>query len=215
MPIGEERNTVSRTAVMLLRKAASRGILSILFDYPGMGESAGTASEFSLHKASETGKAVLEKVCPEYSSLDIILLGIRSGAFTASDLQRYLQGYLLLWQPFMSGGEFLKEIRYKERIRGAITGSRDKHAYRINGEETEPGFSEELLSRKNILDGLDPSNVHVVQIAPVEKVLPKYRRISRRIPFSRVSCPPFWNPHENWDTSACADHTVCLLEQGE
>jgi len=211
MPVGEERNHVSHTVSSLLKYGADMGVAGVLFDYPGMGESGGTAGDFSLQGSLETGMAVLNEAFPEYGSLEMVFLGVRSGSFTAADLYRELGGFLILWEPFISGEQFIKDLRLRERIRGSLTGSEEDGTVCINGEESSPEIYSELKSRTDILEGIRTSDVHVVRISNSGTVPAQYRSISKTGSYSSVSCPPFWNAHEHWDTSPCIRHTARLL----
>lgn len=209
MPFGDERKNVSRVVNDLLREVSEKGMIGAMYDYPGMGESAGHTGDCTLSRCVAGGEHVLHRLASIQKGLELVLLGIRSGSFPASELCKAVGGSLILWHPFLSGERFLRELKLKDKIRGELVESGDRDAYWLNGEEISPDFYQELVKREVPAD--TGKKIYVMQISPSDKVIPQYKKINNSILFSIVHSPPFWNPHEGWDTSAVVKATVKVL----
>jgi len=208
MPLGEERNHTARTVHLFLDAAASRRLVGVMYDYPGMGESPGGTECCTLAAAVDAGEGILAEVKRETGAEREVFLGVRSGVFVARELYRKRGGRLLLWEPFLSGGEFIRELGLKEKIRGELTGGRAEEAVLFNGSPASPVLCGELRGVKHVFDGLDPSGVHVIHIGRGKG---RYGGLPHDAGYSSVDAPPFWNPHEHWDTRACVEHTLRVL----
>ena len=216
MPLGDERRHVSKTLNDTLKRAACSGIAGAMYDYPGMGESTGNTADFTLAAALEAGEQFLEMLKKEHGIKEYIMLGIRSGCFTAVQLAGRTQSRCILWQPFNSGAAFLRELKLKEKIRGELTGGAEKGEYFLNGGQ----ISETLLQELEACTGLsgqmpDASRLCIIQISKHQAPAGPYKDLPPEAVFFAVNVPPFWNPHEGWDTSALAEHTVGIISKDE
>jgi hypothetical protein len=206
MPWGEERRNVNHTVNSLLQKLAEEGWVTGMFDYPGCGESAGKAHDFTLTSAHAAGKELCDHL--EEVGLSLTVLGIRAGAFTAAELAGEGRK-LVLWQPFLEGRRVLKEMVLKEKIRGTLAGADEKGTILLDGEPISEALKTEL--EEYSLDAERFPDARIIQISQNGRILPQYKKVSQREGFLIAEAPPFWNAHEDWDCSAVIAHTAALL----
>ncbi|MFC1582078.1 hypothetical protein ACFL4W_00935 [Planctomycetota bacterium] len=206
MPWGEERRNVSHTVNGLLQKLAEKGWVTGMFDYPGCGESTGTADDFTLASALAAGQELCDHL--EDVSLKLTVLGIRAGAFTAAELAGDTRK-LVLWQPFLEGSRVLKELTLKEKIRGSLTANKLKGTVLLDGEPLSETLKKELSEAS--LDAEALPHAQIVQISQNGRVLPQYKKAAETDGFSIAEAPPFWNAHEDWDCSGIIEHTAAIL----
>lgn len=140
---------------------------------------------------------------------EVVFLGVRSGCFVAADLASKAGGRSVLWQPFVSGNRFLRELKLKEQIRSGLTGKRDGSSILLNGEKMPDELRNELSEREALFSA--SGNTLIIQISSTQKIIPQYKKLESEAEVKQVSIPPFWNPHEHWDCSAIIDMTVKLI----
>ena len=213
MPLGEERNNVARTVNGLLAKLAERGVLAAMYDYPGMGESCGCAQELTLALCQEAGSRVLDRVRARHSFCTLTILGVRSGCFTAADIAAAEGANLMLWLPFLTGSRFLRELRFKERIRGSLTGAGDTEAYFLNGVEMAAELRSELQRRESLFNARATGEIRIVQVSQTSRIQREFQDLGQDIAVDVVVSPPFWNPHEDWAPSSVIDHSLLWIAE--
>ncbi|WOI51989.1 hypothetical protein [Parvularcula sp. LCG005] len=130
-PWGEEGIRSARLLRVLAERLAAQGSPTLRFDYPCSGESAGDCEDFSLANAVQSvADAHIELEDMSGQSRNI-WLGLRFGALAAMKalkLERPIG--LLLWDPVVSGPDYLAEMQAA-------------HARAISGMMGRPPASEE------------------------------------------------------------------------
>ena len=114
-PIFEERKSAHRVLVDCARTLAAGGITTLRFDYRACGDSDGEAAALTLATAVADTQTAIDVVRRESGANVVHALGLRVGAAIAAraaqagELER-----LLLWQPTVSGADYLRaELRKK------------------------------------------------------------------------------------------------------
>ncbi|MFH1708566.1 MAG: hypothetical protein ABIF71_11715 [Planctomycetota bacterium] len=206
LPLGEERNNVIRTVHLLARRLAARGWDAALFDHPGMGDSAGSGAEMTLAAGIAAGTAVLDWLAPAGAC---IVLGVRCGAFAAFEIARQQRECrLILWEPHLSGRRYLRELGLREHIRGELAGGAAPKP-RLNGRPVSAALAAELEAC-DIMDRL-PASTCLMRIGGAAGGT-AVKAQAGGVETVWVAAPPFWNPHEGWDTMpvvTATERVVC------
>ena len=132
-PIGQEYMRAHWMFRALAKKLSSRGIPSFRFDYPGTGDSLGPAN-LEAWKESIT---LAEKELQERSGFDsVAIIGLRFGGTLAflNAAERSECGLLMLWDPVLSGRDYLDFLRYQDGFRRGLV---HKAPARISNSEEE------------------------------------------------------------------------------
>ena len=111
-PVGKEYNHTVRGFKRLAEQLAAQGLLVLRFDYAGTGESGGAQNDpqavRSWDESITAAMAFLREQCE--GSVGIAVIGHRTGALLAmaNDAVRTSATSVVLWDPVVSGGFFVK-----------------------------------------------------------------------------------------------------------
>lgn len=149
--IGHEHTRAYRAVQLLCEAAAREGFSTLRFDYTGVGDSAGEFASASVEIWCNDVVRALEALATRSGAREINVIGFRLGAALAAAALRRAGPHiatpvksLLLWDPVLSGGEFLQlASKFQELF---LTDSdrfskRTLRARRLNGQST----SDDLL----------------------------------------------------------------------
>ncbi len=122
-PFGEERRPALRLFVRLARHLARMGFAVARCDFSGTGDSPAPDGEAIWHDWADELLAVLQEVQTASGASRRLLLGARAGALTAAAAAARLGDCqaLLLVEPFLNGGDLLRERRRREQLKGLNT----------------------------------------------------------------------------------------------
>jgi alpha-beta hydrolase superfamily lysophospholipase len=112
-PFGEEAMRVHRSYRVLAGKLQEAGYPTMRFDYSGTGDSSGEAIESTVEHWLDDIEAAANEIQRRSGSPRIVLLGLRFGATLAAlcaQRQHLPVAHLILWDPVVEGGGYLKEL---------------------------------------------------------------------------------------------------------
>jgi pimeloyl-ACP methyl ester carboxylesterase len=116
--IGHEYTRAYRAVQHLCEAAAGAGVPALQFDYSGVGDSAGEFSRASLDVWIDDVLRAMAELVERSGARQITIVGLRFGAALAVEaLRRAGPGVprpvksVILWDPILSGGEFLDVAR--------------------------------------------------------------------------------------------------------
>ncbi len=156
-PFAEEMNKARRMASLQARAMAAAGYYVLQIDLHGCGDSSGDFGDASWSSWIED----VVSACAwlrEHTDAELWLWGLRTGCLLATEAAKQLDyaNRLLLWQPVLSGKQFLQQfLRMKiagEMLAGASKGLMDRmredlaqgNAVEIGGYALAPGLAKGL-----------------------------------------------------------------------
>jgi pimeloyl-ACP methyl ester carboxylesterase len=122
-PWGQEYIRAHRSVRRLATLLGAAGCHVLRFDYFGTGDSMGESREVSLRGCEEDIETAIEELRDTSGAARVVLVGMRLGAALATRVatrNRKLVEALVLWDPVVSGPEYLEELLGKS---GAGSGS--------------------------------------------------------------------------------------------
>jgi len=124
-PIHEEKKSAHRPLVDLARALAGCGVPCLRFDYVGTGDSSGEPAAVTLGSMTDDLRAAVEHAKRVSATEVVHLVGVRLGADIAALLAEEDPGIrsIVLVVPVVQGARYVREMRIRSRIRGAITDS--------------------------------------------------------------------------------------------
>ncbi len=209
-PPHEEKKAAHRPLVDLARALANRGCACLRFDPRGTGDSPGVADDLCFGTLRQDLTAAIDQARTLSCAEKISLLGVRLGADLAA-----LEGpastavdHTLLCVPLISGERYLREVRIRGKIRGAMTAAEggdeasgraaglDYGGHYVSGEliadlETHDLMADEspLAARVTCMDirGRDSMT------APLSALVARLRSRGASVDARVVLDEPFWN----------------------
>lgn len=218
-PIGEEMNKSRRMLSLQAQNLANKGVVAILPDLYGLGDSEGSVADASL----EIWRADLEHICAWIVSAHkpqrLHLLALRSGALFLSmvDPMRFSVKSWILWSPEKTGARTVKNL-YRQALITARSHSDSNISIAELREQTlRDGFIEVAgyqwpsalineLEHTDLPESLPPG-VHAEwmdvraaldsNIAPdIPPVVRRWDESCRQVRYQVVDGPPFWQTAE-------------------
>jgi pimeloyl-ACP methyl ester carboxylesterase len=116
--IGFEQERCSRSIASLARTLAGAGHHVLRFDYPGTGNSPGRIGPGQLLRWLRATDAAIREIRNFSGTARITIIGLRVGALiaaTALATREELVDRLILWDPVVSGREYLTSLRREHR----------------------------------------------------------------------------------------------------
>lgn len=115
--IGWESAKNYRREVLLGRRLAARGLATVRFHYRGLGESGGCFEQTTLASMTEDARQACALLASRTGFARPGLVGIRTGALVAAALTDELGPVpLALWDPVVSGEDYLRELTQIRRV---------------------------------------------------------------------------------------------------
>jgi len=122
-PVHEEKKSAHRPLVDLARALEARRLPCVRFDYVGTGDSTGDPSSVTLSGMTDDLRAAVQHARDATGVSNVALVGLRLGADVAalvaeddSDVR-----LLALVAPVGQGRRYVRDMRMRSRIRGAMT----------------------------------------------------------------------------------------------
>ncbi|TBO44301.1 serine aminopeptidase domain-containing protein [Pedobacter kyonggii] len=121
-PLGHEYIRFYKAISILAKELSMNGFSTFRFDYYGTGDSYGDETEFDLSSSREDLKQVVKEVKEGCDVDNICLIGIRYGCILSLSLEDLNVNSLILWNPFLSGEDYIKEIsqNHNEFVSGSF-----------------------------------------------------------------------------------------------
>ena len=240
-PLFEERKSAHRAMVEAARALCEAGFLVLRFDYRGCGDSPGAFSDsgpddwdadaqvaFSA-LADALGVAAPGDAAAARTGPPLGLLGLRYGAVCAlRTAVAQAADFLILWEPVLSGRDYLDEECRKAMVSGMVTFGRGRGSRRFMHDELAAGRQVDLDGYAvspllgQALQDLDlgreaeswRGKTLLVQMRPLDRPTPAVARLSAvwesvdRHPDIRCLVgPPFWRQLGLTEVGALIDGT--------
>ena len=112
-PWGQEYIRAHRSMRRLATLLAGSGCHVMRFDYFGTGDSMGTSQEVNFGGCAQDIETAIEELRDTSGANRVVLVGLRLGATLAAYVaarNKKVIGALALWDPVVSGGEYLEEL---------------------------------------------------------------------------------------------------------
>jgi len=161
-PMGQESIRCHFILQRLARLLAARGIAVLRFDYFGCGDSLGQGHEASCERWRTDIADAGAELSRRAGMAVIAALGVRIGATLLAHTMANLRlSRLVLWDPVVSGAEYLKEIgaMQRERLKALQSDRLGRKPRKVPGRQELLGFiySQRLLGELARLDLETPS----------------------------------------------------------
>lgn len=209
-PLHEEKKAAHRPLVDLARALSSRGMACLRYDARGTGDSSGDAADVTFKTLTEDLETAIARARFLSGQDRVTLLGVRLGADVAArvGLAHASVERAVLCVPLISGERYLREVRLRARIRGAMTrveggGDADAAAEGIDygGHILSPQFIADLESYDLMAD-IAPVGSPVVCVdirgrnsvtAAMGALAERLRQRQAEVEVHVVIDEPFWN----------------------
>jgi alpha-beta hydrolase superfamily lysophospholipase len=112
-PFGEEASRSHRTFRVLATQLERAGFSALRFDYAGTGDSLGSSEDVSIDQWVRDIGIAAQKLLDVSGARGIALVGLRFGAslaMLASARGDLRPRHLLMWDPIVDGGAYLREL---------------------------------------------------------------------------------------------------------
>lgn len=171
-PWGQEYIRAHRSMRRLASLLSRGGLHALRFDYFGTGDSMGSSREVSVSGWEQDIDTALEELRETSQVARVALVGLRLGATLAAQVaarNKEIVERLILWDPIVSGPEYVQELLSHARPGSADSQVREVHGFPLTNE-----FAEELreLHLLHLVPSL-PERTHVVATA----VLPSHETL--------------------------------------
>jgi pimeloyl-ACP methyl ester carboxylesterase len=213
-PWGQEYIRAHRSMRLLAKLLAASGRDTLRFDYYGTGDSAGDMVEADLAGWESDIEAAIDEVRDTSGALQVTLVGLRLGGALATSVAakrpRDVEA-LVLWDPVISGRQYLQELHATEASAGlpdpVQRASESGGGHEILGFPLTQALAAEIeaFDLFSIAAGLPPRTLTLVsRRSPSHDDLAfELQRRSHNPPVvEQMACPPAWL--EDRDTGAGA-----------
>ena len=235
-PFAEEMNKSRRMAALQAKAMAAAGYVVLQIDLHGCGDSSGDFGDASW-------ASWVDDVCLAYAWLqergesDVWLWGLRTGCLLACAAAARIEapGKLLLWQPVLSGKQYLQQfLRMKmasEMLGGESKGAMDRlrerlaqgEAIEIAGYQLAPNLESGLEKAELTLpeqvqriEWFELSGKPEAGLSPAASArIEKWQAAGARVRGQAVIGPPFWQTAEIAESAALIDASVLALSGQE
>ncbi len=210
-PMGQEYIRSHRAFVQLALRLADEGFHVLRFDFTGCGDSCDVVDgEVSLERWRAD---ILTAVAELKEAVDVVCLcGLRMGASLAATIKVDADqiGALVLWDPIISGNEYLEEVLRQHRT--WLGGSFAKSAARKEKSTAQVETLGFLLNEK-LVDGIREFDLARVTTLPADNVvvidtqesnrldetLEVMKTLSANVRVHRLDGPPIWEKQADVD----------------
>ena len=204
-PMGQEYLRAHRAFVHLAMRLAQCGFHTLRFDFSGCGDSSEEGNAAVDLKRWEDDIAIAVEELRGGSTVEAVCLGgLRLGGSLAAvvSASRGDVDALVLWDPVVSGAEYLAEIRghHQEWLRGSFAKGRT-HGKNVDDAEVL-GFAlaEPLVRSLELLDLLELSSLPAPRVSLLDtrgnralgSVLDRLRWLGASVEIQRLNEPPVW-----------------------
>lgn len=194
-PLFEEKRCAHRALVTCAEALAADGAAVLLPDLSGAGNSDGRPAEIGLERWLDDLQAAADYLQGR-AEAPLCLIGCRAGALLATRLPAAAR--LLLWQPVLSGKNYLRQLRTRRMVQDAITGEKPRIGpYEVEGQELSASLFA-VIETLALPDAPPSGDVRLLQCSFQDHLLTEYTRLAARWPHLQTRClvsEPFWNPH--------------------
>lgn len=235
-PFAEEMNKSRRMAALQARALAAAGYAVLQIDLHGCGDSSGDFGDATWESWIDDVMLACDWL-QQRSAGELWLWGLRTGCLLASDAAGQLNrvNRLLLWQPLVSGKQFLQQF-LRLKIAGEMQGGDSKglmdrlrtqlargEAVEIAGYRLSPGLAGGLeraelrLPESTVrLEWIDLSGKTDGSISPLASArLEQWRLAGRTVRGHAVCGPAFWQTAEITECPALLAASIsAVLEAG-
>ena len=235
-PLFEELNKSRRMHSLQARRLASHGIVSVLPDFHGIGDSEG-----SLHTASDQiWKAdlanVLRWIADSFGGQSVNVFAMRSAAIFCGMLVEagFSMSSLTLWSPIEQGSKLVRDLFRQAMIAARNQGNPTINSKELKAQMLQDGSIEisgylltaglirqieNLSLPKSLPPRVDSAwfdvRSTVDPVAPVREPLRVscWRESGNRVDYSVIQGPPFWHTSEISVVPELIDRTTSVLRE--
>lgn len=230
----EERKSSHRVLVELARELASRGFAVLRFDYRGCGDSSGEFVDFSVGDWHADIAAAAALLKARIGKAPLTLAGVRLGCLMVLDTWKEVGAErVILWEPVMSGVEYLDEEIRKSLIKEMMTCGASRRTGNAVHHDLDHGktidfdgfpVTPRLYKDMAMLDAMKsesvtPEHALVVNVTSQDHLSPKMLKLAARLKThgSEVAAiavmePQFWNLSDVLDSRELIERTAKWLE---
>jgi exosortase A-associated hydrolase 2 len=140
-PMFEERKSAQVVLVAMSRVLCGDGWRVLRFDYRGCGDSPGAFRDFTPSDWVDDVRSAVEACSAATPAAPVTLLGLRMGAALAvrAALTRRDVGAVVLWEPVVSGRDYLEQELRKMLVKEMVTFGRSRISRAVLVKELEEG----------------------------------------------------------------------------
>ena len=202
-PWGQEYMLAHRSMRRLANMLAAAGWDTLRFDYFGTGDSAGDMIDADLEGWQSDTQTAIDEVRDTSGARRVTLLGLRLGGTLAARVGAKLQKEveaLVLWDPVISGPQYLQELRALEASIALTRPAR--RTIDLAGAQAILGFALttsmaadiEALDLFSIVAGLSTRTLILVSgpSSSYDEFASALGRGSHNLSLEHVPCPPAW-----------------------
>jgi pimeloyl-ACP methyl ester carboxylesterase len=210
-PIAHEHIRAHRALRFLATRLAREGLDVLRFDYFGVGDSVGASEEGRVARWQDDVAAAADELLALSGARSLSVLGVRFGATLAATASLPKLDHLVLWDPVLSGAQYLAQLERTHRAmlddpRCFQKPRRDQAGHELLGFPYPPTLRAEIASYDLLgLDRWPSRRVTVVQggAAPETDIL--VDRLARRnllVSWHKAVAPI------NWDDANAVGHSL-------
>lgn len=207
LPIGEERKCTIRLFHSLAEQLAKRDYLVCLYDH------AGTGSSFSetlpdYHTWVKNADSAIKHLLSIANIHKIHTVGARIGANISLRIPQENIGKRILWEPLISGLDFLDEMIRRSQIRAAMSADIQANSPEKIQKMWDAGEAVEFesffisadlakqlqeMDLKEDLNNADSANIHLLKVTPAKELTGVWKNIESQLTStSLIREKPFW-----------------------
>lgn len=233
-PFAEEMHKSRRMAALQVRALAAQGYAVLQVDLTGCGDSAGDFADASWQIWREDATLALAWLQDNVKA-PVSLWGLRIGATLAVDLaaERDDIASLVLWQPVISGEQFLNQFLRIKLAGEVIAGSAAQSGTRqlrqqleaqgktveVGGYALSPAMAQALsaVTLANLLPSCPVTWLELAEedgpslLAPSQRIVEAWQLAGISVQSGSVAGPPFWITQEIYTSPALIDATCAAM----
>jgi pimeloyl-ACP methyl ester carboxylesterase len=205
-PFGEEASRAHRTFRVLATQLERAGYAALRFDYSGTGDSQGESTDASVEAWLADIGVAADRLRVASDASRIAIIGLRFGATLAAlaAARGYVRPrHLLMWDPVVDGGAYLRELAAQHRAYMRMEMGarfRDRLRTRADGTPLEAlgtPIGDALAAQLAAIDlGLGPTGAEQTTLLTT-RTTPELERLRARLPASarwlQLNESPAWN----------------------
>jgi pimeloyl-ACP methyl ester carboxylesterase len=214
-PWGQEYIRAHRSMRRLATLLTAAGCHVMRFDYFGTGDSMGQAREVNFSGCAQDIETAIEELRDTSGATRVVLVGLRLGATLAAHVaarNKKTVGALALWDPVVSGAEYLEEL-----LAGAGDSLTGGDGHNVMGFPLTQTFESELraIELSQLLAAL-PARTHLIASTPLashEKLRAELEQQRSDITLEEVSSLRAWVEHREFGAGAVPTKVLETLVQ--
>lgn len=231
-PFGEERKCAARLLYLTACELARHSFDVLRFDYSGTGESLGEHAAATMENWLADGRSALACLQATSAAQRWIVLGARLGANLVLSQAWQEAERVVLWEPLMSGADYLAEMTRRKQIKEMMAGGQAQSeaneladAWAAGGAVDFDGFAvcrtfaDELRELELAAQLRDiPAPVLLLHASGSSRLPKTWATVSEQVSassagsFKLIREKPFWGRLDYFESEVLIDETVAFCE---